>query len=699
MARNNDEDEEKLEEEEKVEEEAVIEHINVYSDDDTLPAATGNVPTSISSTPPATQLLQTRQFYDFVANANADLLSLNSDVVPRTALICLPRSSTVKVVYCLGRGASPIGSISPLNNKILMLTGDGGNGLGDPTPIVLNEHSFVEHAVSTMTHAQFSATLTDKGRNYRYPLLSRTSITGTERVSKIAPIPAYLIYDGFHSNLDAAEVYERVLSVEALDYNPMIVHLKDFLLACMGAHYAADQTPWTSQEDLFHPISLDAKRWVKTKFNSLFPTLTAPEPPEAANAASNLGLSPALATALAQALSRQDNGPARNNTRVEEKKDDSSVGMSDHEFSDLMVMCGNPRDGDSLLLPDWVLECAKKGSDSWKLTTIMKHIMNNAFYDDADVPITRPLLKMVLKRDWTGKDGNITRPSMANSGEGLSIFAMLDMDEDEVAQINEADDAINRASLLTFQDLQKLKNARKAKVPDSADEFMLTLKRFANLLFALFSADCPLFKCMKQLINSLKNFSCSARLAMTTATKASILWIILLQSRQFSIGTMDILAEFQVMHTNLTSKQGNVLHAEVPQELLGEPASKRQRTDEASKNSGSIPKSDPRPPARKNLNCWNAKLKAALQGPMERAKDPNLPGFSKILTYCNVGTDAVYGTGSRICSPNCFFGRCYKGKECSKTHRLATDREADEILRLLQKFIENPEGIKRGQSS
>ena len=117
------------------------------------------------------------------------------------------------------------------------------------------------------------------------------------------------------------------------------------------------------------------------------------------------------------------------------------------------------------------------------------------------------------------------------------------------------------------------------------------------------------------------------------------------------------------------------------------------------KNPGSTPKSDPKPPARKNLNCWNAKLKAALQGPMERAKDPNLPGFSKILTYCNVGTDAVYGTGSRICSPNCFFGRCYKGKECSKTHRLATDREADEILRLLQKFIENPEGIKRGQSS
>ena len=33
------------------------------------------------------------------------------------------------------------------------------------------------------------------------------------------------------------------------------------------------------------------------------------------------------------------------------------------------------------------------------------------------------------------------------------------------------------------------------------------------------------------------------------------------QSRQFSIGTMDILAEFQLMHTNLTSKQGNVLHA------------------------------------------------------------------------------------------------------------------------------------------
>ena len=150
-----------------------------------------------------------------------------------------------------------------------------------------------------------------------------------------------------------------------------------------------------------------------------------------------------------------------------------------------MVMCGNPRDGDPLLLPDWVAE-VQKGSESYKLTVIMKHIMKNSYFDDADVPITRPLLKMILKRNWTGKDGNITRPSMANSSEGLSIFAMLDLDEDEVAKIDAADDALTKASLMTFADLQKLKNERKAQIPSTADEFMLTLKRFANLLFTIF---------------------------------------------------------------------------------------------------------------------------------------------------------------------------------------------------------------------
>lgn len=681
-------------------------HVNVIHTTNDFPAPEGSVPSIFQAIPLLRQRLQSEQFFEFAANPDADLLQFNADVVPRTALICLPRSSKVKVVYCPGRGSSPIGEESPLENKHLFLTGDADQELGDPTPVVLNENVFQTQNVAVMTHEQFSTALTDKGPTYRYPLIQRRSIATANSIMKAAPVPAYIVYDGFHRNLDAAEVYERLLTINT-DDNDMFEHLKRFLRACLGAHNADDAKPWVSQDDLFQPLTTPAKRWAKQKFKSLFPTLTQTLPTLPAAPAPNaqsFGLTPALAEALTLALTqapRTVTRPAPQNVGFfEEKKDegDHTSGMSEHEFGDLMLMCGNPADGDALLLPEWVTECAKKGSESYRLTTIMKHIMKNTFYDDAEVPITRPLLKMILKRNWTGKDGNISRPSMANSSEGLSIFSMIDMDEDEVARINAADDAITKASLLTFADLQQLKNARKTKVPESADEFMLTLKRFANLLFALFSVDCPLFKCIKKVVDALKKYSRSARLAMSKTTKASIMWIVLLQSRQFSIGHMEVLAEFQLMHTSLTSKQGQVLHAEVPQELLEEPPVKRNRPNSEHPRDTTVVPPTVKPTAKPNPNCWHPKLKAALEGPMNAAKDPNLPGFQKILTFCKVDTDAVLGKGSNACSPNLFFGRCFHGTKCRKVHRVATDSEAEEILKLVQPFIKDPTSLKRGQS-
>ena len=62
------------------------------------------------------------------------------------------------------------------------------------------------------------------------------------------------------------------------------------------------------------------------------------------------------------------------------------------------------------------------------------------------------------------------------------------------------------------------------------------LKRYTNLLYALFSEDCPMFNAMVAIIRALKDLSCKARKRMATATKGSILWILLLQSRQFALG-------------------------------------------------------------------------------------------------------------------------------------------------------------------
>lgn len=127
------------------------------------------------------------------------------------------------------------------------------------------------------------------------------------------------------------------------------------------------------------------------------------------------------------------------------KGDNNTMGMLENELEDILSMCGKANDSDPILLPNWIQECAKKGSNNYKLTVVMKQIMNHSYYDDAEIPITRPLLKMILKRQWTSKDGNITRPSMATTKEGLSPFAVLGLDEDAVARINNADDALTRA--------------------------------------------------------------------------------------------------------------------------------------------------------------------------------------------------------------------------------------------------------------
>jgi hypothetical protein len=127
------------------------------------------------------------------------------------------------------------------------------------------------------------------------------------------------------------------------------------------------------------------------------------------------------------------------------------------------------------------------------MTIIRKHIMATQYYDDAEVPSSAPLLKMAMKRNWVGKDSNISRPSLINAVDGLSPFLVLDMTEDQVAQINEEDDALSRASYVTLQNIKNLKKHITPEIPKSADNFMLLLKRFTNLVYALFGKESPLF--------------------------------------------------------------------------------------------------------------------------------------------------------------------------------------------------------------
>ena len=58
-------------------------------------------------------------------------------------------------------------------------------------------------AVTVITEAQFTATITAKGAACTYPLLAKSNVMNTDRTMQMAPIPPYFVYDGFENDLNA----------------------------------------------------------------------------------------------------------------------------------------------------------------------------------------------------------------------------------------------------------------------------------------------------------------------------------------------------------------------------------------------------------------------------------------------------------------------------------------------------------------
>ena len=94
-----------------------------------------------------------------------------------------------------------------------------------------------------------------------------------------------------------------------------------------------------------------------------------------------------------------------------------------------------------------------------------------------------------------------------------------------------------------------------------------------------------------------------------------------------------------------------------------------------------------------NPNTWHPKLKSALQKPLQVA---GYPSFSAVMKYCQKSPDSVYTKDDEICTPNAFFGRCYLGNKCKRSHSLPSDEKVEQILKMTEKFISSPQGLSRG---
>ena len=664
-----------------------------------LPGPDGAVAEKLQLVDIAVHRQRAIDLYDFLTMDNKVLLELNVRPEPLTCVIGLPNSKRVRVLHCIGVGSSGIGAVSPIDGKLLFLHGDGNADIGAPTPVILPAD--VLDVVDTLctTQEQFDANILANGPGYAWPLTQRIrahEANNRVAIMRIAPIPAFLILDGFNgTDLDAAEILERIDALDNKD-GAMYMHLKNFLRACLTGHNQGDPCPRLPQDVIYAPTPNVARVWAQEKFRRSYPALQ----PVPANQQPQVA-QPNIAALLAQIMALQqhqhnnnhDGGAAGEEKKGEEPTD--TLNMSQQEIDSTFAMCGLPPGSHVGLLPEWFRLCAAKGtSEAYKKVIIRKHIMTHMRYEDAQVPLTNTILKMAAKRNWLGNEANVDCPSLVNASEGLSPFVVLDLNEDEVAALNAEDDAIASASSVTASELQATHSKRKATVPTTSENFMLMLMCFTNLVFALFGADCPLFSCLVQVVTAVKAFSRSARDKMSHVTRASILWVILKQSRRFALGEMDIIQEYRGMHESLSYKMLGFTHAETPSSLLAEQnktkqGSTKRPSKEDDKSKAAAP---PAKRAKPNVNSWHPTVKSALEPALRVG---NNPGFLQVLTHCGFEATELYSFFGRKCIPNCFFGRCYRGKECPRDHALPNEEQVRKILEVTKKFRDNPSAIRQ----
>ena len=376
----------------------------------------------------------------------------------------------------------------------------------------------------------------------------------------------------------------------------------------------------------------------------------------------------------------------------------------------MKVMCGlEPSAGDDAY-PKWFRDIfAKNLDDKDRIIIIATAIEKSIMFEDAEVPLYPSLLKMILKRDWTASDVG-KRAALVHAAKGLSPFAMMDLSEEDIATMTQDQDDLAGASSVSIADFRANRSKLKARTPVDADGFLVMLKRYTNLLFALFSADCPLYQDMYSIVKALRGYSPAARANISHEAKTAMLWIILLQSRRFSQGKMTgnagKLGEFANMVNLIRAKNcATISHVEVPSELLAEASQagskkkcKAAMDSSDDKHDGGKVRETKRKPKQQTLDKsrrivqpYSSTLKDILSKPMEQA---GRPGISKICDYCNISVAQLLPElGPKDCKQFLTTGTCMMGTKCKYNHREATKAQIAHIKSKWKRFIDEPLGL------
>ena len=299
---------------------------------------------------------------------------------------------------------------------------------------------------------------------------------------------------------------------------------------------------------------------------------------------------------------------------------------------------------------------------------------------------------MIRERNFSG-DQSIS--SLVSAVKGLSPFAVPQFTQQQIDIHNEYALDLENATLKSREDVAA--NKLQCSLLLSFDQLIKQLKQFANLIYAIFGTYSPLLIAVQEVISELEEFNDTAISKVTRESIASILWIIMMQSRQFAAGQMapsePQIPAFQNMIQNLQMRHP-VQHGDVPMELFVPPPpprapkrpndeTKRQEQEPAWKK----PKQDKpaRPPLVQRPEIYNQKMKKAMAQFQQMRPRPSVMQLCRAV---NTTATALFPGHPNVCVRGQLWGACDQG--CKHQHIALPDNIIDSALDTLNKVIQNP---------
>lgn len=590
---------------------------------------------------------------------------------------------------------------------ILALYGEHELGVSLPKAMRIPVEALKGQTIFYPTGRDFRSKRLDPKYKSKASWYSTSTAKKTIGLPSLLPVPPALVYDSFGKDIEAMVLYERWM-VYRNDVAKKSCETLDLALRLFLRGQTVNPKAKNKQGQLELEVFLDeapdsASAWKKEQLRKLGSTSNPPAEP--------MSFAPTNLSELTKAMVFADREyqARKRKQKDSDSSDDSSIdeappkrkkylGMAKSRYEVLVGMHGLAAGEDDEMRDLWTELCQANMTKEDKRSAVRSCIETHVKYGECRVKTYNTMLNMVANRAFEEDLSSCTKTAV----RGLTVFAVPALTDDAVQRINEHTVAMETASSVTVKEAKE----QPISISIPSDLFALTrkLKRFANLIYALFGNDCPLLIQLEYLISDLQGYSDMAISGMSKQTIASILWAVHCQSRHFSAGKMNpdrderyhLVPTFFNMLTCVRNIQP-VVNGDVPPSLFSEPKPNSTASGNGGGTRSGGSNGDRMRGGGETDITLSRKVKNEHYHPLLREKmkpfivsGQKLPrlGFLCNQARCQVNDLFPKQKHKNLCIKATLYGTCFS--RCNRDHIAIADDDAQHVVNKFKRIIEDP---------